>query len=84
MNRSPHPIQQQMFQLAIEHDISNMRLTELSRLLGGIHVQQVKHHREMLIKHGELTNANSPKVATVTTYPDGMEIISIPIMGIVS
>jgi hypothetical protein len=84
MSRAIHPIQQQMIQLATEHDIVNMRLTDLSNLLGGIHLQQVKHHKQQLIKHGDLPRPDNPKKVTVTRYEGGFELVNIPILGIVS
>lgn len=81
---SRHPIQQQMVQLATQHDIANMRLVDIAALLGGgIALQRIKHHRAQLIKHGELPEPTEAKRVTVTKYPGGLELVKIPILGVV-
>lgn len=81
---SKHPIQQQMTQLATEHDIANMRLVDINKLLGGgIALQRIKHHREQLVKHGELPAPMDAKKVTVTKYPGGLELVKIPVLGMV-
>jgi SOS-response transcriptional repressor LexA len=77
-----HEIQSKMLHLAADRDIVGMKLVELARILDIKHLQQVKYHREQLIKKGRLENLNTGKATRIIRdiLPDS-DLIEIPILG---
>lgn len=81
-----HHIQELILQLSHERDVSTMRLTELRSLTGAKHLQQVKHHRNMLIAKGLIPGPDQSRHATSQSKILGADsrLINIPIMGSVN
>ncbi|MCY4089143.1 MAG: S24 family peptidase [Candidatus Saccharibacteria bacterium] len=75
-----------MLQINLERNISDMKLSELRDLTGVKHLQQVKHHRNMLITKGLLSKQEQAKQAFGQTDILGgkSQLINIPIMGAVN
>lgn len=85
MSKTLHPMQEQMLQLAVNQDITSMRLVDLANLLGGdIALQRIKHHRERLLKQGLLPKPKDSKKVRVIRTDDGVELLCIPVLGVVS
>ena len=82
MSKPLHPIQQRMIELAPYHNVSNMRLVDLARLTGVKYLQQVKHHREMLVKKDLLPAYTNKRVRRIKVGE--LELLAIPILGTVS
>ncbi len=77
-----HIIQEKLIQLSQENDIPSMKLADLSRLLGVSSLQQVKHHRDQLVKKGLLSAPSQSKDTKVLKdYFKSSDLISIPVLG---
>ncbi len=77
-----HDIQTKILQLATTHDVANMRLADLARLLDISSLQKVKHHREQLIKKGLIDDSNKSKnTRIIKNILNDSDLISIPILG---
>lgn len=81
-----HPIQERMLQLSSERNIVDMKLSQLRSLTGAKHLQQVKHHRNMLINKGLLVDGHLIRQAIKQDNILGKHsaLISIPILGAVN
>lgn len=81
-----HPIQELMLQINRERNISVMKLSELRDLTGAKHLQQVKHHRNMLVTKGLLPEPEQVKRAFGQTGILGKksQLINIPVLGAVN
>ena len=74
--------QTRMWELSVDHDISNMRLADIARLLDIESLQKVKHHREQLIKKGLLQEPNKGKhTQVIKDILNDSDLILIPILG---
>ncbi len=77
-----HAIQEKLIQLSKENDISSMKLADLARLVNIKSLQQVKHHREQLIKKGLLSAPTQSKATKVLKgILNNADLISIPVLG---
>jgi len=77
-----HDIQTRMLQLATSHDIANMRLADLARLLDISSLQKVKHHREQLLKKGLIEESDKSKnIRVIKNVLNNSDLISVPILG---
>ena len=78
-----HQIQELILQLSYEKNVANMRLSELAKLTGVKHLQQIKHHRDMLAKKGLLSSLGSSSRQTIKEKILGQvaSLVSIPILG---
>lgn len=78
-----HHIQEQLLQLSADRDITSMRLVELAQIIGVKHLQQVRHHRDQLIKHGLLDDSGNRKETQVMKDALGGDssLIAIPVLG---
>lgn len=77
-----HHIQEKLIKLSGDRDITSMKLVEIANTIGVPHLQQVKHHRDQLIKKGLLkatTTAKKPKV--MKNYLGKSDLIAIPVLG---
>ena len=81
-----HHVQELMLQINRERNIVDMKLSELRSLTGVKHLQQVKHHRNMLIAKGLLPEPNQAKQAFSQANIIGSKskLVSIPILGAVN
>ena len=81
-----HYIQELILQISLERDVADMKLSELKELTGTKHLQQVKHHRNMLIKKGLLSAQGSASRASSKSNILGTKskLINIPILGSVN
>ena len=81
-----HHVQELMLQINRERNIVDMKLSELRSLTGVKHLQQVKHHRNMLITKGLLPEPSQAKQAFSQTNIIGSKskLVSIPILGAVN
>ena len=63
-----------------------MRLSELRSLTGAKHLQQIKHHRNMLIRKGLIPGPEQSRHATSQSkiLGDNSKLINIPILGSVN
>ncbi len=79
-----HAIQEKILKLSHDHDVINMKLVELGRLLGVAHPQIVKHHRDQLVRNNLLAPKSQTASAKVL-FDKGLlgksDLIAIPIMG---
>lgn len=77
-----HPIQEQLIKLSADRDVASMRLVEIAQAIGVKHLQQVKHHRDQLIKKGLLAapqTARAPRISK--NQLGGSDLLAIPILG---
>ena len=81
-----HAVQELMLQINRERNILDMKLSELRNLTGVKHLQQVKHHRNMLITKGLLPSPSQIKqtFSQAGILGDKSQLINIPIMGAVN
>jgi SOS-response transcriptional repressor LexA len=78
-----HPIQEQLIKLSADRDVASMKLAEIARIIGVKHLQQVKHHRDQLIKKGLLAapqTARAPRIMK-DELGQGSDLLSIPVLG---
>ena len=62
-----------------------MKLVDIANMIGVSHLQQVKHHRDQLIKNGLLEstiNAKKPKI--MKRYLGNSDLVAIPVLGAAS
>lgn len=76
-----HIIQEGLLKLNQDNDVTEMKLTELARKLNVTHLQQIKHHRDQLIKHGLLTRTENPKAVTSVNLGATSNLLRIPVLG---
>jgi len=76
-----HIIQQGLLRLNEENDVLEMKLSELGRLLNVDHLQQVKHHRDQLVKNGLLKRTENPKAVTSENLGANSNLLKIPVLG---
>ncbi len=78
-----HPIQIELLKLSKEHDVASMKLSELQRLTGAKYLQQVKHHRAMLISKGKLQPSTSSKeiLSESNLIGEKSDLVRIPVLG---
>lgn len=81
-----HPIQEKLIALSKDHDVVNMRLTELAKLAGANYLQQVKHHRQMLIRKNLLAEPEDSKevLREKGLLGSDAQLIRIPVLGSVN
>lgn len=80
-----HHIQEQLIKLSADRDITSMKLVDIANMIGVSHLQQVKHHRDQLIKNGLLEstiNAKKPKI--MKRYLGNSDLVAIPVLGAAS
>ena len=71
-------IQQKILDIAKLEDIEKIKRVELLRRVGGQYPSQVTHHRDQLVKHGDLVRKNGRLVPALST---GVGFVRIPVMG---
>jgi len=71
-------IQQKILDIARLEDIENIRRVDLLRRVGGDYPSQITHHRNQLIKRGELVRKDGRLIPALST---GSGLVSIPVMG---
>lgn len=77
-----HIIQQGLLRLTEEgSDVMAMKLSELARILNVEHLQQIKHHREHLLKKGLLSPNQNAKEITKQAFGDNSSLLRIPVLG---
>lgn len=76
-----HIIQQGLLRLNEDNDVMAMKLSELGKLLNVDHLQQVKHHRDQLVKKGLLTFTENPKAVTSENLGANSNLLKIPVLG---
>lgn len=77
-----HEIQTKLLQLADDHDVASMKLADIARILDIKHLQQVKHHREQLIKKGLIKDTSASKtIRVIKNALPNSDLIAIPILG---
>lgn len=75
-----HVIQEGLLRIAAENDITSMKLADLARLLNVTHLQQIKHHREQLVKKGLVRPVENPKEVKSESLGASM-LLRIPVLG---
>lgn len=76
-----HQIQEALLRLSKDQNILEMRLADLARLLNVDHLEQIKHHRNQLVKKGELQPAADSKKVTTETFGENSVLVKIPVLG---
>ena len=78
-----HQIQELILQLSYEKNVADMKLSELAKLTGVKHLQQIKHHRDMLVKKGLISPSGPILRQTIKEKILGQvaSLVSIPILG---
>jgi len=79
-----HTIQEGLLKLNEEYDITTMKLADLARKLNVEHLQQIKHHREQLLKKGIIKRVENPKEVTSESFGEHSNLLKIPVLGFVS
>lgn len=81
-----HYIQELMLQINRERSVVDMKLSELRLLTGAKHLQQVKHHRNMLISKGLLPKPDQTRRTLSQSGVIGTKskLVSIPVLGAVN
>ena len=81
-----HSTQELLLQINSERDVSSMKLSELRELTGVKHLQQIKHHRNMLMAKGLLLPPGVDGKTSSRTNILGKKsaLINIPILGAVN
>ena len=69
-----HPIQRKLLELSQTHDLSNMSLRKIARMVGENHPQKVKHHMQKL---GYLTSSPGTKMSA-----DKARLVQIRLLGL--
>jgi SOS-response transcriptional repressor LexA len=76
-----NPIQQKIIELSQKHDIKNMGLRHIGRLIGVEHPQTIKYHLKKLgLIDGDKKEKPTSKIITLPLSQQ--KIISIPILGL--
>jgi SOS-response transcriptional repressor LexA len=78
-----HDIQTKLLLLAVEHDIANMRLADIARLLEISSLERVKHHRNQLIKLG-LLKPDQKATKVERNVLGKSDLVTIPVLGSVN
>lgn len=77
-NSYMHPIQKKLLQIASLNDIDTIRQTDLVVMVGCEHPSQIAHHKEQLIKHGQLVRKEGRLVPALSTAEG---LLTIPVLG---
>ena len=76
-----HHIQEQLIKLSVDQDLASMKLVEIAQIINVPHLQQVKHHRDQLIKKGLLSAPQTAQAPKVIGQMGASNLIAIPVLG---
>lgn len=76
-----HIIQEGLLKLAEDNDVMEMKLSELARKLNVSHLQQIKHHRDQLLKKGLIKRNDNPRTVTSEDIGAKSALLKIPVLG---